>query len=88
LDDVILLSTVLDEVRHRSVHIHQRLRALLTKHGGGSVANDPSRRFYLFSNEHHRDTYIEKDADETPNDRNDRGMSLGYKSVVRCADCD
>lgn len=40
--DVIVLQTVLEEVRHRSLPLFNRLQALL---------NDDSRRFCLFSNE-------------------------------------
>lgn len=43
--DVIVLQTVLDEVRHRSAAIYKRLR---------DVLQNPSRRFYTFVNEHHR----------------------------------
>lgn len=45
IKDVIVLSTVLDEVKHRSAAIYKRLRDILL---------NPARRFYTFVNEHHR----------------------------------
>jgi exosome complex exonuclease DIS3/RRP44 len=45
IKDVIVLQTVLDEVRHKSAAIYKRLRDILI---------NPARRFYTFVNEHHR----------------------------------
>ena len=45
LDDVIVLSVVLDEVKHRNTSVYQRLRKLCA---------DPARRFFVFANENHR----------------------------------
>lgn len=45
IKDVIILQTVLDEVRHKSAAVYKRLRDIL---------NNPGRRFYTFVNEHHR----------------------------------
>lgn len=45
IKDVIILQTVLDEIKHRSAAIYKRLRDIL---------NAPGRRFYTFVNEHHR----------------------------------
>lgn len=45
IKDVIILKTVLDEVKHRSAAIYKRLRDILM---------NPARRFYTFVNEHHR----------------------------------
>lgn len=67
--DVVLLQTVLDEVRNRSPSLHQRVRALLSRH---------DKRFYVFSNEHHRDAYAgDATAGESSNDRNDRAIRMG-----------
>merc|ERR1711899_235862 len=63
--NVIVLQTVLEEVRHRSSPIYKRLR---------DIISDPTRRFYVFINEHHKDTYIERNRGETANDRNDRAI--------------
>lgn len=65
--DIIILQTVLQELRHRSMQIYSRVRALIA---------DSTRRFWVFSNEFHRDTYIEKEKDESPNDRNDRAIRV------------
>lgn len=62
---VILLQTVLEETRHRSYAVYQRLLRL---------ANESSRCWHIFSNEHHRFTYIERERKESPNDRNDRAI--------------
>jgi exosome complex exonuclease DIS3/RRP44 len=43
--NVIVLQTVLEEVRNISLSVYNRLRA---------VISDTNRRFYVFSNEHHR----------------------------------
>jgi exosome complex exonuclease DIS3/RRP44 len=45
VDDVIILSVVLEEVKHKNQSVYQRLRALCASE---------SRRFYVFANEHHR----------------------------------
>ncbi|KAI8464454.1 MAG: hypothetical protein J3K34DRAFT_526194 [Monoraphidium minutum] len=63
--DVIVTKTVLEEVEHRNRACFQRLRAL---------AAADSKRFYVFSNEHHRATYLEAAPGESPNDRNDRAI--------------
>ncbi|XP_052872817.1 exosome complex exonuclease RRP44 [Anopheles cruzii] len=63
VQNVVILNTVLDEVKHRSAVVYKRLRAVLS---------NPSRKFYTFVNEHHKDTYIERLPGESANDRNDR----------------
>ncbi|KAF7726252.1 exosome catalytic subunit dis3 [Apophysomyces ossiformis] len=68
--DVIVLQTVREELRHLSMPIYNRLNSILA---------DKNKRFYLFANEHHRDTYIEKLKDESPNDRNDRAIRVAAK---------
>ncbi|KAF9654049.1 RNB-domain-containing protein [Thelephora ganbajun] len=62
---VILLQTVLEEVRHRSLPLYNRLRAL--------VKSD-DKRIWVFYNEFHSETAVVRVQDETPNDRNDRGI--------------
>ena len=66
--DVILMQTVLDEVRARNSAIYNRTRALLA---------ESSCRWFVFSNEHHKDTYVSAEASkegESANDRNDRAI--------------
>merc|ERR1719184_78984 len=63
LNNVIILHTVLEEVRHRSSPIYKRLKDIIA---------DPKRHFFVFVNEHRKETYIEREAGESANDRNDR----------------
>lgn len=70
IKDVIVLQTVREEVRHLSLPVYNRLNAILA---------DKTKRFYMFANEHQRDTFIEKLKDETPNDRNDRAIRVSSK---------
>lgn len=67
VSDAVVTSVVLEEVRARNTSVYQRLRAL--------VASD-AKRFYVFANEHHADTYIAADPGESPNDRNDRAIRV------------
>ncbi|KAK0304204.1 exosome catalytic subunit dis3 [Friedmanniomyces endolithicus] len=63
--DVIVLQTVLEEVKNRSLPLYNRLIAL-TKNEG--------KRFYVFFNEFRLETHVQRDAGETINDRNDRAV--------------
>lgn len=63
---LIILQTVWDEVKHRHPKQHNRLKLLM----------ESRKHFYLFSNEHHKDTYVTRLAGETPNDRNDRAIRV------------
>ncbi|KAF3053191.1 exosome catalytic subunit dis3 [Didymella keratinophila] len=63
--DVIVLQTVLEEVKNRSLPLYHRLIAL-TKNEG--------KRFYVFFNEFRQETHIARDQGETINDRNDRAV--------------
>ncbi|KAI8844251.1 hypothetical protein BC829DRAFT_363903 [Chytridium lagenaria] len=85
--NVIILQTVLNEIRHRSSSVYSRVRTLI---------GEASRRFFVFSNEFHRDVYIEREKDESINDRNDRAIRVacawynthlsGSPSVVMLSD--
>lgn len=70
ISNVIVLQTTLEELRHRSLAIYNRVRALIS---------EPDKKFYVFSNEHHRETFARKDRKETPNDRNDRAIRTAVK---------
>ena len=72
--DVVVLSVVLEECRARSKASYDRLRAL---------CQDPAKRFFVFANEHHRDTYVKTEAGESPNDRNDRAIRVATKFYAR-----
>jgi exosome complex exonuclease DIS3/RRP44 len=63
--DVIVLQTVLEEVKNRSLPLYHRL-ITLTK--------NESKRFYVFFNEFRQETHVKRDAGETINDRNDRAV--------------
>ncbi|KAF2869881.1 hypothetical protein BDV95DRAFT_497669 [Massariosphaeria phaeospora] len=63
--DVIVLQTVLEEVKNRSLPLYHRLIALTRNEG---------KRFYVFFNEFRQETYIARDSGETINDRNDRAV--------------
>ncbi|KAJ8940815.1 hypothetical protein NQ314_010573 [Rhamnusium bicolor] len=63
IGNVIILHTVLKEVKHRSLPIYKRLY---------SIIENPSRHFYVFTNDHHKDTYITQNDGELINDYNDR----------------
>jgi exosome complex exonuclease DIS3/RRP44 len=64
--DVVLTSTVLNEVKARNASVYQRVRKMIQQQ---------DKRFYVFSNEHHRDTYVGKGLPgESANDRNDRAI--------------
>ena len=63
LENVVILQTVLAEVRHRSSPIYKRLK---------DVLEDKNRKFHLFINEHHKDCYLEQLPGEVANDYKDR----------------
>ncbi|KAG5336916.1 hypothetical protein C0989_011535 [Termitomyces sp. Mn162] len=63
---MILLQTVIEEVRHRSLPLYNRLNALTKME---------DKRIWVFYNEYRsRETAIIREEGETPNDRNDRGI--------------
>uniref|UniRef100_A0A6I8R570 Exosome complex exonuclease RRP44 n=2 Tax=Xenopus tropicalis TaxID=8364 RepID=A0A6I8R570_XENTR len=70
LKNVILLQTVLQEVRSRSAPVYKRIKDLL---------HNPDKCFYAFTNEHHRETYLEQEQGENANDRNDRAIRTATK---------
>ncbi|KAF9431723.1 exosome catalytic subunit dis3 [Entomortierella beljakovae] len=70
ITNVIVLQTVLEEVKHLSPPIYKRVRDMISNR---------EKHFYVFSNEHHRETFIEKLKDESPNDRNDRAIRVSTK---------
>ncbi|XP_073202649.1 exosome complex exonuclease RRP44 isoform X2 [Lepidochelys kempii] len=70
ITNVIVLQTVLQEVRKRSAPVYKRIR---------DVIASPEKHFYSFTNEHHRETYIEQEQGETANDRNDKAIRVAAK---------
>lgn len=55
----------MDEVKHKSSSVYTRLR---------DIVMNPSRRFYIFVNEHHKETFVKRLPGESANDRNDRAI--------------
>ncbi len=68
--DVIILQTVLEELRNRSLPLYNRLVAL---------TKSEDKRFYVFFNEFRLETYIFREQGETINDRNDRAVRKAVK---------
>ncbi|XP_066476116.1 exosome complex exonuclease RRP44 [Tiliqua scincoides] len=68
--NVIILQTVLQEVRKRSAPVYKRIKDVLA---------NPEKHFYSFTNEHHKETYIEQEKGENSNDRNDRAIRVAVK---------
>lgn len=63
--DVIVLQTVLEEVKNRSLPLYHRLI---------SLTKNEDKRFYVFFNEFHQETYVDRQPGESINDRNDRAV--------------
>lgn len=63
--DVIILQTVLEELKNRSLPLYNRLMAL---------TKSEDKRFYLFFNEFRIETAVRRNEGETINDRNDRAV--------------
>ncbi|XP_019177343.1 PREDICTED: exosome complex exonuclease RRP44 homolog A isoform X1 [Ipomoea nil] len=67
IDNVVVLSVVLEEVKNKNISVYNRLRAL---------CSNSLRKFFVFSNEYHKDTYVKAMPGESPNDRNDRAIRV------------
>ncbi|KAF9895419.1 exosome catalytic subunit dis3 [Aspergillus nanangensis] len=63
--DVIILQTVLEELRNQSLPLYNRLLSLI---------KTDEKRFYLFFNEFRLETHVRRAQDESINDRNDRAV--------------
>ena len=63
-------SLTFSQVKHQNLGAYKRIRDL--------IANS-SKKFFVFSNEHHRETYIERSQAESANDRNDRSIRVAVK---------
>uniref|UniRef100_A0A673K7D6 Protein DIS3 homolog n=1 Tax=Sinocyclocheilus rhinocerous TaxID=307959 RepID=A0A673K7D6_9TELE len=68
--NVIILQIVLQEVRHRSAPVYKRIK---------DAIHEKEKHFYTFTNEHHRETFIEREQGESANDRNDRAIRVAAK---------
>jgi len=68
----LIAQTVLDEVRHRSLPLYNRLKALVDEEFAGE-REMLGKRGWIVWNEAIEETFLVRDQDESPNDRNDRG---------------
>jgi len=74
LRNMIVLQTVLEEVKHRNLSVYKRLKAMVQTGG---------RNVFVFANEHHADTYSAPLPGESPNDRNDRCIRIAAAWFAR-----
>ena len=58
------------QVKHQNLGVYRQVRDLIS---------NPSKRFYVFANEHHRETFIERERSESANDRNDKSIRTAVK---------
>ena len=63
--DVIILQTVLEELRNRSLPLYNRIIGL---------TKSDDKHFYVFFNDFRQETYVIREQGETINDRNDRAV--------------
>lgn len=68
--DVIILQTVLEELRNRSLPLYNRLIGL---------TRSEDKHFYIFFNEFRLETYVVREPGESINDRNDRAIRQSVK---------
>lgn len=89
--DIIILQTVLEEVRHRSLPLYNRLMDIVkdAEHAarmGRSENTSESRRWWVYYNDFSKHTAVTREEDESPNDRNDRAIRTAvewYSSHLR-----
>lgn len=70
LTNVVVLQTVLDEVRHRSLPLYNRLQSLI---------REPERNWWIYWNDFSMATATTRRTNESPNDRNDRSIRTCVK---------
>lgn len=68
--DVIILQTVLEECRNRSLPLYNRLIGL---------TKSEEKRFYIFFNEFRLEAHVNRELGESINDRNDRAIRKAVK---------
>nr|XP_002132066.1 exosome complex exonuclease RRP44 [Ciona intestinalis] len=73
--NVIMLQTVLHEVKHRSSPVYKRIKSLCA---------NPDKKFFVFTNEHCIDTYSARVKGESTNDMNDRLIRIAAKYYDKC----
>ena len=75
IQNVIILQTVLREVRHRSSSVYKRLCR---------VIENADKKFYVFTNEHCISTWLKRIKGESSNDFNDRLIRAATKYYDDC----
>ncbi|KAL6717960.1 exosome catalytic subunit dis3 [Lecanora helva] len=68
--DVIILQTVLEELKNRSLPLYNRVIGL---------TKSEDKHFYVFFNDFRLETYVSREQGETINDRNDRAVRRAVK---------
>ncbi|QUC18178.1 uncharacterized protein UV8b_02419 [Ustilaginoidea virens] len=68
--DVVILQTVLEELRNRSLPLYNRLIGL---------TKSEDKRFYVFFNDFRLETHVAREPHESVNDRNDRAVRQAVK---------
>lgn len=68
--DVIVLQTVLDELKNQSLPLYNRLV---------SITKSDEKRYYVFHNEFRQETHVRRHPEESINDRNDRAVRVAVK---------
>ncbi|KDE09865.1 hypothetical protein MVLG_00263 [Microbotryum lychnidis-dioicae p1A1 Lamole] len=72
---LLVAQTVLDEVRHRSLPLWNRLRALCDENATkANTSAEQVKRAYTVWNEASEELFLETNHAESPNDRNDRAI--------------
>ncbi|GAA5909781.1 exosome catalytic subunit DIS3 [Sporobolomyces salmoneus] len=71
---LLVAQTVLDEVRHRSLPLYNKLRTLIDEDLELEDGKGMIKRGFTVWNEAIEETFLEKEPGESPNDRNDRAI--------------
>ena len=75
IQNVVILQTVLKEIRHRSSPVYRRLNELI---------NNKDKKFFVFTNEHCISTWCGRKKGESSNDLNDRLIRVATKYYDDC----
>ena len=75
IQNVVVLQTVLKEIRHRSSPVYKRLNEII---------KNPDKKFYVFTNEHCISTWSARKKGESSNDLNDRLIRIATRYYADC----
>lgn len=70
IKNVVVLQTVIEELKGHNISLYERVR---------KVISNEEKNFFVFSNEHHKETFIERQEEESINDRNDRAIRVAVE---------